>query len=190
MYLTRTEAPVTYPVTLFSVKEQGRIDSAELDDTIERLIRAASALVGEQAGRVLSSETWAYSVPAILRNDLVLPKSPVQSVSSITYFDGADAEQTASVSDFYLMKGDDRAVLRPKSGSSWPTANTDRDDAITITFVAGYTTAPPALVEAVVRTVLHWFDNPNPVVVGSTATTLPLGVQELIDTERLGWFGA
>lgn len=190
MYLRRTVGPTTYPATIFDIKDQGRIDGSDLDGTIERLIRTATALVGEQAGRVLSTETWEYSVPAIVRHDLPLPKSPIQSVLSITYFDGEDQEQTATVSDFYFMKGDDRAVLRPKSGNAWPTANTDRDDAITITFVAGYTTAPPALVEAVVRTVLHWFDNPEPVVVGAAATTLPIGVQDLIDSERLGWFAS
>ena len=186
MILSLVTGPTTLPVSADDLRSMGRLDDYEDAIVIEKLIEAAARMVGEYAGRSLLEETWALSIPAIHRRDLMLPKSPVRSITSITYFDGADAEQTANVSDFYLMKDDDRAILRPKSGESWPAANTDRDDAITITFVAGYTDIPPTLVHAVKMMALHLVNN-REAVSDIRTYEVPLGIQNLINVERLGW---
>lgn len=186
MYLRRTVGPVAAPATAAEVMALGRITDTADTALVTRKIAQATAIVSEMTGRVVMAETWAYSVPAIVRNDLVLPKSPVQSVESITYLDAEDVQQDATVSDFYLMKDEDRAVLRPKSGTAWPTANTDRDDAITITFVAGYTTVPDSIKQAVEMLALHLFENPD-VVLSGPASEMPMGLRAMIDVDRIGW---
>jgi len=186
MFLSRVSGPSSQPITTAEAKIHGIVNHDDDDSYISGLIDVAARSVGEYAGRVLNEETWAWSVPAVTRGDLILPKSPVKSVSSITYYDAEDSEQSATVGDFYLMKGDDRAVLRPKSGNSWPTANTDRDDAITITFVAGYTTIPDNLLHAVKMMVAHLYENRS-AVEKDQMHPVPLGVEAMINQERLGW---
>ena len=73
---------------------------------VQALLSASTALIGEKAGRVLTAETWDLSV-ASASGDIVLPKSPVQSITSISYFDAAGAVQSTTVSDFYLFKDTD-----------------------------------------------------------------------------------
>lgn len=189
MFLSRTVGPTSYPVTRDQAKLELGLDGTENDLKVDGLIAASTRVVGEMAGRVLTEETWALSRPAISTGDLVLPKSPVQSVSSVTYFDGDDVEQSATVGDFYLMKGDDRAVLRPKSGTAWPAANTDRDDAVTVTFVAGYATCPQNLAQAVLMMVVHLHDYRG-VAMEKALHEIPIGLAAMIGVERLGWVGA
>ena len=64
----------------------------------------------------------------------------------------------------------------------------DRPQAIEIQFKAGYGTdtddVPAAIQQAVVMTASYFFDQPLPVITGTIATELPLGVSRLIDSER------
>lgn len=154
---------------------------------VQALLSASTALIGEKAGRVLTAETWDLSV-ASASGDIVLPKSPVQSITSISYFDAAGAVQAATVSDFYLFKDTDRAILRPKDGFSWPTLQT-REDAMTVRFVAGYATIPDELRHAILLTLGHFFEN-REAVTDRGMVELPYGVDALVAVHRLGWVAA
>lgn len=190
MFVTRTVDAVSYAASLAEVKAAARVTGSAEDTFLNLAIAGASDAVGEMAGRVLTAETWAYSLSASeIGADVVLPKSPVSSVSSISYFDADDGSQTANVSDFYLMKGDDRAVLRPKPGVAWPSVNADRDDALTITFVAGYSTCPNTLKQAVILLAVHRYQVRGQMV-DERSVEVPFGVQELVNLERLGWVSA
>lgn len=187
MLLSRTAATGTPPVTLAEARNAARIDDSDDDMAVSAMIDAAARIVGEMAGRVISAETWAASFPAGRSGDLMLPKSPVQSLDSISYFDAADVQQAANVADFYLFKDDDRAYLRPKA--SWPAANSVRDDAITVTFTAGYTEPPPNLKQAILKMVTHLYDHRGAASEGQLRE-VPFGVRQMVDLDRLGWIGS
>ncbi len=187
MLLRQTVGPATTPVSVTDVKAAPpAIDHGDDDVALITLLKSASRMVGQMAGRVLVPETWAVSFAPGEYADLPLPKSPVSAVTAITYFDADDTEQTANVSDFYLVKDDDRAFLRPKNRAAWPRANGLRPDAITVTFTAGYATCPPNLQQAVILLTKHLYDY------GAVATEMkmhevPMGIQALIDIDRIGW---
>lgn len=185
MFLRRTSGPGTLPIALADAKEHLRVTGSDEDPVITRLIRIACEMVGEMSGRVLASETWEAAYATVC-GDLVLPKNPVQAVTGIAYYDPSDVQQAAILADFYVFKDDDRCVIRPKAGKSWP-RTIAREDAITVTFTAGYSGVPNALVSAALLTIGHLYEHREAVVAGSAATELPLAVQELIAIHRIGW---
>lgn len=185
MLLTRTVAPASGIVALQDMRDHLRVvDSAE-DFYISTLILAASETVEEMTGRAVVTQTWAMALPSA-SGAVYLPKSPVQSVTSITYYDANNVSQSAVVADFYLMNDGDQAWLEPKPGKSWPTTY-DRPDAITITFVAGYSSIPSALKHATMLLVSQWFDNRN---AAGEGREVPFSVTHLVGLHRVGWIGA
>lgn len=189
MLLRQVTGPVSFAITLTEAKAHGIIETTDDDAIVQEYLEAASRTVGEMAGRVLTEETWSVSFPTGQVEDVILPKNPVQSITSITYYDADDAEQSATVADFYLIKDDDRALVRPKAGKSWPSANQHRDDAITITFVAGYSECPKTLKVAVMAMVKHLYEN-RVAVSKDQMVEVPFGISALVGMEKLGWVGS
>lgn len=187
MLLKRTSA-LASPIPLADARQHLRVTGADEDMLIAQLLAASIGAISERTGRSLSAETWALSLPNA-SGDIDLPYPPVQSITSITYFDASDQAQSATLSDFYLFSGDDRATLRPKSGKAWPSTST-REDAITITYVAGYTNIPAPLRAAVLLNLAHLFENREAVAVGLSVAEFPLSVESLVNLYRRGWVKA
>ena len=185
MILNRTVVATAWAVTLAEAKAHLSYDSADQDTLITALIKAASEQIGEMAGRVLTQETWTAASEDFY--DMVrLPKSPIIAVSAISYFDAAGNSQAATVGDFNVFLSEDYSLIRPKIGFNWPTAQ-DRPDAVTITFTAGYSAVPFGLKYAVLLLIGHLFQNREGVVVGTIAAVLPMAVESLVNSHRLGW---
>lgn len=175
----------SYPVTLDEAKAQTRIDGTDSDTLLNTLIGIATGAVSEMVGWALTGDQWSYSL-ASASGDVRLPKGPVASIDSITYFDTDDAAQSATVSDFYLFKDTDMAIVRPKQGAEWPVTFA-REDALTITF----TTSAPAVLpleikHAILLMVSHMYDERG------TATEkqmheVPYAVRDLVSLHRRGW---
>lgn len=145
---------------------------------LEAILASAHDTVAELTGRTLGNETWDVSLGAV-SGDLVLPKNPVQSITSISFFDAAGVTQTADVADFLLFKGEDRATIRPKEGKAWPTLQ-KREDALTVRFVAGYSDLPPALRVAILFAAESIYDR----------SPFPPAMEVQIAAYRLGWISA
>lgn len=188
MFLRRTVAATALAVSAADAKDHLRVTASDDDYLVSGILAAAIDAVGEMSGRVLAQETWELSL-ASATGDVPLPKGPVIAVTGISYYDTSDVLQAATVADFYLFKDDDKAVLRPKPGKSWPGTIT-RDDAIKITFTAGYTAIPPALRSAVLLMLAHLYENREATITGATVAQLPLGVESLVSLYRLGWAAA
>jgi len=188
MQLRRISAAGTPPVTLDEAKARLRVTYDTEDPVITAMIAAACDVVGEKACRVLAAETW-QAADFSLSGAVILPKSPVTALVSVTWLDAAEAVQTATLSDYSLVQTDDWSTVQPKAGKTWPTALADRPDAVRVQFTAGYTTLPAALKEAVLLMVGHLFRNREGVVDGVSGADLPLSIQGLIDFYRLKWFG-
>lgn len=189
MFLNLVTAAAEAPVTLDEVKRSARIDTDDEDAILDGYLAAAVRSVEEMTGRALMPQTWAYSVSEPSgRHKLELPWTPVASVVSISYFDENDTAQSDTVSNYYLYKDDDKAFLEPKDGFDWP--NTiDRDDAITIRFVAGYGSAglvPEELKHAVILLATHWFEHRVPVA-EKAMHNVPYSVEHLVNLYRRGW---
>ena len=186
MILRRIGSAGTPPVSLADAKAHLRVTDTVENDLITALIAAACAAVGDEAGRVLASETWEVADTGF--SGLVkLPKSPVLALVSVQYYLD-DVLTTATLSDFRLYQDADYTLLGPIDGVSWPNGQT-RPDGTVIRFTAGYSTLPTTLRHAVLLTVGHWFAN-REAVSETGMTELPMGANHLIGLERLGWVAA
>jgi len=107
------------------------------------------------------TQTWVQRFDCFSSHCIALYKPPIQSITSITYYDENNAQQTLDSSLYEVALKSEPAVLRPVSGQTWPNTY-DRLEAIEITYVAGYETTeeiPVAITEAMLMLTDHWFEH-------------------------------
>jgi uncharacterized phiE125 gp8 family phage protein len=166
-----------------------RVTASGEDSLIADWIAEACAMMQELTGRAIGEQSWRLSIgPQDARARVVLPLVPVASIDAITYFDTDDAEQTATVSDFYVFGDDYAATLYPKRDVMWPTT-IDRDDAIQITFTAGAATAPRGI-ERAVKLLVSEFDANRSATSEKIMHNLPYAVETVVAQHRTKWIAA
>ena len=155
-------------VTAAEFKTHARIYHTQDDAYIATLILSATQVIEAETRRALFNRAFAYQLEGFPADgEIILPRSPLSSVTSVTYTDAAGATQTLSSSLYhvYSVNGVGRVVL--KSTASWPaTLGTGALD-VTVNFVAGYgatsASVPAALEHAVLLQATHMYDNRTPV---------------------------
>lgn len=185
MSLTLVTGPTTEPVTLAEVKEQLRLDVDEDDALLRRLMLAARVWVEGQTKRALVSQTWDQKIDYDWPYRFNLPyirfeKNPVQSVSSITYVDGSSPNPTLASANYIAITREHGSYVAPAYGVTWPNVRTI-PEAITVRFIAGYTSVPEPLKHAILLLVAHWYENRE--VMGSE-TEIPYAVEAMISPYR------
>lgn len=189
MILKRTVEPASEPISVSKLKEHLRVDISDDNDLIAGYLAAARDYVENTTWRSLVTQTWRLSLdgwPAC--GEVVLPRPPLQSVSSIVYYDSEGASNTlaSSVYDVDTDSEPGRVVLA--YGQSWPSTTLRPMNPVQVTYVAGYGLAasvPPHLVQMIKLLVSHWYENREPVVVGSITANIPLAVDSLIWLNRV-----
>lgn len=185
--------PAVSPVTLGEAKAQMRVEHSDDDEIIQRFISVATAYVDANGalGKAMITQTWAQWLSPN-PNVVEIMVGPVQSVSSISYYDVDGVLQLADIADFDVFGTPLKKTIRPKSGKSWPVTQ-QRDDAIRIEFVVGYGDSPsdlPATVRhALMLLVSNWYENRESELIGLASKTLPFGFDQLIGIERGYWYG-
>lgn len=167
-----------YPITVQEAQAQTRSDD---DYQIGTLIAAATSYVEYYLGRSLMTQTWALYLD-VFADSMLLPKGPVQSVSSITYADKDGAQQTlaTTVYGFDNASNPQRIFLKPSQ--TWPVSQTIAN-AVKITYIAGYTTVPLSICMAIKFLISQWYDNRTPFS-ERVPTELPNTVAALLANHR------
>lgn len=163
--------------------------TAGLDDTlVQDKINSAEAWIEQFIGRALLTQTRVVYFDRFHRS-LELPVTPVQSITSITYLDPTQTQQTLASNAYTatpLNSDDVPTYLYPVPGTFWP--NTARvKSAVTVTVQAGYASAanvPPPLIEAIKLLVAHWYENREASLVGVTSSELPFGLMDILNRYR------
>jgi len=178
-------APSVEPITLEEAKIQCRIESTYDDDEITGIIIAARNQAELYLNRAIITQTIdAYydSFPSCFE----MP--PLQTVSSITYLDSDGNSQTLESSQYTVDSKSIPARITRAYGVTWPSTYS-QTNAVTIQFVAGYGLAvsvPECIKQWIKLQVSHYFDNRNPVVIGSSVAEVPRDyVNGLLDSERV-----
>lgn len=162
--LNRTSGPAVEPVSRAEAKKQCELASGVTthDAAIDDWIIAAREQLEDDTGYACITTTFTLSMSAFPSGNapIRLPVRPVQSVSSITYYDTADAQQTLATT-VYGLDGPRRLVY-VKNDQEWPSVN-GQHDGIVVTFVAGYgssaSNVPRLLRQAVLLQVAKWFQH-------------------------------
>ena len=141
MALKLITAPSTYPVTLAEAKLHCRVDLADDDTLITALITAATEMAEQKTGRAIMTQTLELTLDAF-PEAFELTRVPVQSITSVKYYDTTGAQQTLSNTLYALDAADDFgfAYISPVYAGVWPNTR-DQINAVAVRYVAGYADA-------------------------------------------------
>lgn len=165
--LTLVQKPQSPVVTLDEIKRYLRVDTSDSDILLIVLINAATSYFDGPTGilgQALSPQTWKFYL-ADWSEQIEIPFGPVIAVTSITYLDTSGVEQTLATSEYDV--GDDGTTVTLSPTGSWPSLYSGREDAVRVTFDAGYQNLespenyaiPQAVALAIMATVAHFYDN-------------------------------
>ncbi len=139
--------PTLEPVSLSEMKARARVTDAASDGILAGYLLEARQWVETVGGLALMQQT----IDAYYDEfdcDLELPKSPAQSITSVTYVDTAGVSQTLSTSYYVFNQRDRIPRVDLAVGYSWPITQ-DQANAVTVRFVAGYGTTQSLVPEPV-----------------------------------------
>jgi len=163
------------------MKEFLRVDHSDEDTTITALLDAALSHVqdytnrhfGTPAEAVFTLERWR---PA------ALAYGPIKTVNTVRYTDTAGVSQTLGTDKWYIEQHPDDTCLIFFHDT--PDLEEYNAQPITISASVGGQVSNNVL-HAMRMLVAHWYENRRGVVTGTMATTIPLGVYSLLNTERI-----
>lgn len=185
IYSNVTTEPAAEAVTLTEAKAFLKIDTSDENDLITILSQAAREMVEIRIGRSLITQTRTIKMDYFPKTDtILLPNGPVQSVTSVKYYDEDEALQTLSASDYWvdITSGISRIVVK----DSWPSIY-DMPNAVVIVYVCGYgassTYVPKPLKQAIYLIMAHLYENRQNVIVSGSSTgvlEIPMGAEYLM----------
>lgn len=185
--LTETVAPAVEPMTTAEAKLHLRVDHADEDAYIDALVAAARMQFELITRRALVNTTFELKLDAF-PTEIRPPRSPLSSVSSITYVDTDGATQTLATSVYSVDTDTEPGRISLAFNQSWPSIR-QQNNAVTVTFVAGYgaaaTNVPAAVVLPVKLLLAHYYEFRAPVIAGTTAVKIPLHIESLIGIHRV-----
>ena len=158
--LTVITPPATEPITLAEMKLHSRIDVDEDDALINTLITAARMQIEQMASHRLITQTLALSIDDFPDSGILYLEGPVQSVSSIQYYDLDGALQTWDNELYQVDITANPARVMPAYDETWPDYLDDYNS-IVVTYIAGYgnAAAVPAIIkQAIKMLVAHWYN--------------------------------
>ena len=184
MALTVITPPSASPaVTQAEAKRWCGIAAADtaFDDLIDDLLASATLEVEELTGRAIGAQTLRLTLDGF-SDTIELPKGPVSSVTSVTYYDAAGALQTASASLYTTDLVSDPQWIVLNDGEVWPDT-LDAVNVVLVLYVTGYGANVPAPIKQAIRMlVAARFEN--------RLAAMPEAVMALVEPYRAGWFAA
>lgn len=181
--------PAVEPLTTTDAKAHLRVDSSSEDTLIASYVTAARSYYEQAIWRALVTQTWAMRLEQWPDGEcMVLPKPPLQSVTSIVYTDSDGTAHTMPTSD-YIVYAQDPGRIWLAFNASWPSATLRPGPSIVITFVAGYGVAAdvPEIDKQAIRLLLgHFYENRESVIAvpGISLAQLPMAVQSIVHMRR------
>jgi len=160
-------------VPLSTIKDALKIDYSDDDAQLTRLRDAAWAHIERRTQLVLTQASLTMFI-ADFKRDVLLPRHPFVSLTSVTYTDAAGG--SVALSDFWVDKTEPmpmlRFLVRPevKEGT-----------AVSVVYVAGYTEMPGEIVHAVISLVGAWYSNPE-ALQPTAMTSVPLSLEYIIES--------
>ena len=155
--LTVSTEPTQEPVTLQEVKEYLRLEDSVDERNLQPIVEASRKYAEEYLNRALMSQTITLSLDTTSdmddplwegmrtapymnshKNYIVLPKSPVASVTSVVTYDDSDTATTFAASKYYVDTAREPARIVLRTGETFPTALRVAN-AIVVIYVAGVT---------------------------------------------------
>ena len=174
MALKVITAPAAEPLTLAEAKAHLRVDGIDEDGYITALIVAARQGAESITGRALMAQTLELAMDAF-PGQIVIPRPPLASVTSITYVDESGVTQTLAPSAYAVNSHAQPAMVDPAYGTTWP-ATRSQANAVLVRYVAGYAAAadvPQEIKQWMLLRIGMLFENRESVAAGVQFSALP-----------------
>ena len=194
MAINVTTPPTVEPVTLDEVKLHCRVDVNDDDTLLDSLIAVARQYCEVFTGRVFITQTIQYDLQRWPSGKAIhLPRPPLQSVTSVTWWDTEGNDTVLTAGTDYLVDTSPTfgTVLLPYSGR-WPSEILYPVHPIRIEYLAGYgdnAADVPEYIKAAIKLLVgNWYENREQVLpAGHVGKELPMGAQSLLWQERTFW---
>ena len=198
--LTVSSAPAAEPVSTSDAKAHLRVEITDDDAYIDGLVVAAREIAEHYTQRALITQTlklyldafppdviWLPELAVVDADPTIyLPRSPVQSVTSVEYIDDEGNLQTLAASKYRVDTDSLVPRITPAYSEIWPTTR-PISNAVIVTFVAGYgasgSTVPGAINHAIKLMIGDWYD-PVRATVGTPGRAIPDAARALLGPYR------
>jgi len=146
-------------VSLIEAKAQLRVDFATEDDLITSMILAATEAAEQEIGRAIMAQTWEVALAAFPAA-FELTRTPVQTITSVTYADEAGIVQTLSPSAYALDMADEFGFgwVVSAYGMDWPATRAEAN-AVKLRYTAGYAVVPESIKRWILLQVGAMYEN-------------------------------
>lgn len=192
--------PATDPITLAQAKEHLRYVDDDEDALIAAFIKSATQNVEQFTGRALIDQTWDLVLDSFPTDKTVtphleikIPKPPLIEVTQIEYDDLNGDQIIVPSGNYYVDTTNDLfGWVVPQGTLIWP-ATIDAINSVRVRFRAGYlnTNSPPTaavpddIIAGLKLMLGTLFEHRELQAVGSIATRLPWGVENLLRPHRV-----
>lgn len=136
--LRRSVAPTTEPVDVPTLKQHARLGECVDEDAIlAKYLKLGREMVETDTERALITQTWVLEMDRFPCDAIELRRCPVQSVTSVVYLAADGTSTTWASSNYVVNTASEPGRITLAYGKSWPTTLC-QENAVTVTFVAGY----------------------------------------------------
>ncbi len=189
MALKLTTPPALEPVTLDEAKLHLRVDINYDDNLISGLIKSAREYCENFQNRAYYTQTLELTLDNFPSNNyIILPRPPLQSVTSIKYKDSDGNETTLDQSKYIVDTDSEPGKVVLAYGESWPSFTPYPTGAVKIQYVAGYddiASIPQMVKQAMLLLIGHWYENREATVAGTISREIEFAVHALLWPERV-----
>jgi uncharacterized phiE125 gp8 family phage protein len=146
-------APTIEPVTLDNVKSMAHIDHDVEDEILTNWIKAGREIAENFQSRSYITQTWELTFDEFPCLPILLPRSPVVSVTSVTYYDYLNASAVYPLTDLIVDVDSEPGRVSFAYGKLWPSVLLRPMSAVKIRFTCGYGSTASTAQAAVPATV-------------------------------------
>ena len=158
------------------------------DTYITNLIATARRTIERLSNWRLITQTWDLIMNGFpAASQIILPYPPLQSVTSITYYDTENSGSTFTSDDYYVSTGRTPGVVALGYSKTWPTDTLRPTDGVIIRYVAGFgdtaADVPAEYKQAIMMLGAELYEHREPTDY-HRFEELPYGIQSLIGYDR------
>lgn len=188
--LTATTTPTALPLTISDAKRHLGVTDTTHDLDIAAAIRAARNFIENRTGLVLITTSYELKLEGF-PDEIEIPKAPLSAVNSLDYYDVDGVLTNVPTFQTWTTTGT-TALLTPDPSTVWPATQSDRRDAVVVSFDAGYGASdddvPDEAKYAIRLLVRHWYDNPSAVITGTISKEVELSFESLVRSLWTGFY--
>ena len=179
MNFTVKTGPTKKAIEIDVLKKHLRLTGDAEDGLLKDYLDAAIDEAQKFLGRPLITQTITGTLDEWPSDGVIeIENPPVQSITSIKYYDENGVEKTLTSSWYWEVLDDEPARITLKDAYDWPDLEDGRPAPITIEFVGGYGDNPPDIPaqirQGIIYLAAHFFVNRDQVVTGTIVSDFPI----------------